>query len=172
MSNLQAADNILDDGVELNVNELAAFDELYDELFSDYFSDEVINSFSHSGLIHICGYVSSQLKTRINCKDCLEVFRCSEISSDASENPYFVEINRGGLSVPANLCLQLGKLAYLVMAKLICEKYETAFVAYSNQRKLIIHILEQSLFLLDIGNEECGICGLSLIHISEPTRPY
>ena len=120
-----------------------------------------MNSISHCELIHICGYVSSQLKIQINCKDCLEVFRCAEVSSHASKNQYSVEISIGGLSVPANLYLQLGKLAYLVMAKLICEKCETAFVACSNQQKLIIHFFQQSLFLLDIPNKECGICGSS-----------
>ena len=159
LSNLEVADDIFDDGVPLHVNELTAFDELYDDLFDDYFGDEVINSISHSGLIHVCGYISFQLKTWINCKDCLEIFRCSEVSSNASKNQYFEEINRGGLSLPANLCLQLGKLAYLVMAKLISEKYETAFVTSSNQRKLIIHFIEESLFLIDFPNKECETCG-------------
>ena len=98
------------------------------------------------------------MKTKLNCGECVKKF----LSDEKVDDQYFQEINRGGLSVPTNLCFQLGKLALPVMERLISSKYESSFILCNNQRKVFSHLLRESLFLIQdhySDDEKCFSCG-------------
>lgn len=148
-------DNVPDMSDEkIDQKELSLFDEFFDDLYDDFFTSSELE-ISDSGLIIVCGYASFKLKTKYKCEECMTQF----LSEDDSENEYFKEINRGGLTVPTDLCLELGKLAHRTLKMLISEKYESRFIQCSNQKRIMIHFLEESLFLLDINQDEkCVLC--------------
>ena len=149
----------LDDIVVHDENETFALDPLKHILFNDFFDDDLEDvGFPDSSLIYICGYVAFKMKTRIQCTECVALF----LSHSATEDQYFQEINRGGLSVPSDLCMELGGMAHLVMQRLISEKYEADFVKCANQREVFIWLLQESLFLINYPPEDkCTSCGKS-----------
>jgi len=154
------------DGNELDPEELKLFDEFYDDLFDDYFmlETEILETeIPDSGLIYVCGYIAFKRKTKISCNECQKIL----VSDEDTDNVYFQELNRGGLCVPSNLCIEIGKLTYFIIRKLISEKYENLFVTCSNQKKLIVHFLKESIFLLDVADEEYLMCGTCILRYFE-----
>lgn len=144
------------DDIVVDENENFALDPLKFILFNDFFDDDLEDfGFPDSSLIYICGYVAFKMKERVTCAECVALF----LSDSATQDQYFQEINRGGLSVPSDLCMELGGMALLVMQRLISEKYEAVFVQCTNQRELFIWLLQESLFLINYPHEDtCTSC--------------
>jgi hypothetical protein len=61
-------------------------------------------------LIYVSGYASFKLQTKVACKNCVELFLGIEFDST-----YVQIINRGGLTVPSNLVLGIGKHSLNIM---------------------------------------------------------
>lgn len=141
---------------EMNdVPESAAFDYKELDSFNDFFEEDFLQTeVPESGLIYVSGYVSFKMGKKLTCVECIAIF----ISDGIIDDQYFNDINRGGLRVPSNVSLELGTISNLVMQQLISKKYESSFVKSTNQKKLLLHLLEESLFLLDNADDKCSIC--------------
>jgi len=126
------------------------------DMYAGFFDDFQFNyrQIPEGEIIYVSGYVSFQMKQKVSCDVCVTMFA----SDEPIENKYFEDINRGGLSVPSNLCITLGLLANQIMQDLISEKYESVFVKSRNHRRVLMFLLEEALFFFDNVDDECTIC--------------
>lgn len=143
--------NDIDDSSELDPIELDSFRDFFED--EDFLEMEI----PYSGLIYVCGHVTYKLRRKLECQECVSMF----LSDEKIDDQYFQEIDRGGLCVPTDLCFQMGRLALLIMQRLISSKYEASFIICSNQRKILLHLLQESLpFLNDYfsHDDKCSTC--------------
>ena len=104
----------------VDVTEFTAFDqtelEEYYEFFDDDDEDLPILAEPQCALVMLSGFVSRKMARKLaDCQDCMDMFPPDESVPDQ----YFENIDRGGLTLPGDLCFQLGRISSCVMQKLI-----------------------------------------------------
>lgn len=146
-------------------DECTAENSFLDELtnYSDFFDDDFEElEFSESVLIFVSGYTAFKMKHKLNCSQCCKLV----VSTDNIENEYFRKIDQGGLTVPSNLVLSIGKLCLHIMQQLISEKFESIFVLSKNPKKLMIHLAVEGFSYSDeivpFLGKNCSTCGAEI----------
>jgi hypothetical protein len=129
--------------------------KLYEILELEYL-DSV--QFDKSGFLYVSGYISFKLAHKNKCQSC-----CQLLSKQSTNDLYFEEINRGGLSVPSDFILNIASHVIGIMNNLISEPYEDIFLT-SNCQKYILHNLSMKAsesdtsLIVDLTNK-CHECG-------------
>ena len=128
--------------------------------------DVCISDSELSALVFVAGYVGFKLKRKLSCVDCrLELFsekalEC-ELPSDESFN-YIADIDRGGLTWPTDLLLNIVVQSIIAFKCLVSQKHATHFNLAENQRAITSGVaLQRCLSVLDISGK-CSGCGVSM----------
>lgn len=125
-------------------------------VLDDNYLDNV--DFDKSGLLYVCGYISFKITTNIQCKSCISLV----VSPMNTDDVYFQTINRGGLSVPSDFVVCIGKHVLGIMQTLISEEFEETFLLSSDHRRDLvtlaeIGILNDNSIVVDLSKScECG----------------
>lgn len=82
-----------------------------------------ITSDIESSILYIGGYAAFKIASRTKCMQCT-LFA----SSDCTDDSFFNEINRGGLTVPSAFVVRIGRHAFKIAYGLFSELYETLFL--------------------------------------------
>lgn len=124
---------------ETSEEELAQYTDFFEAGFETV-------SHPESELIYISGYAAFKMKHHLKCSACIETF----VSAEDTNDKYFREINRGGLSVPSDLLLIVAKLCLFVMQRLIQEDFEPKFIRSPNQKRLMFSlIMKEGFYIVD-----------------------
>jgi hypothetical protein len=94
---------------------------------------------------------------------CISYSTCASYLSGADINDdYFIQINRGGLTVASDLILELAKLTLSIMNGLTSEKYEENFLRDKSHKlilsKLILESVTRNQVLNSFFNACCPTC--------------
>jgi hypothetical protein len=119
---------------------------------------EIYNRYiDESAIIYISGYATFKICRKISCSTCASYLSGADINDD-----YFIQINRGGLTVASDLILELAKLTLSIMNGLTSEKYEENFLRDKSHKlilsKLILESVTRNQVLNSIFNACCPTC--------------
>lgn len=82
-------------------------------LDSSYLNTE----FEESSLLYVSGYAAFSVKFKISCCVC-----ASNLESDDSDGSYVSDINRGGLTLPSEMCIAVGRHVFCIGFELRVRK--------------------------------------------------
>jgi hypothetical protein len=119
---------------------------------------EIYNRYiDESAIIYISGYATFKICRKISCSTCASYLSGADINDD-----YFIQINRGGLTVASDLILELAKLTLSIMNGLTSEKYEENFLRDKSHKlilsKLILESVTRNQVLNSFFNACCPTC--------------
>lgn len=95
----------------------------------------------HSRLTYVSGYGLFHTLKNIKCA------LCSEASQQlVSKDEYFNELNRGGITVPTNTIIEVGRHMFCVFNKIISQKdLEDEFLKVGDQKSILISLFKLSI---------------------------
>lgn len=130
------------------------------ENLQDFLDVELSDINEEPSLLYICGYASHKLSMRTDCGDCTEL-----LTQPCTDDVYFNELNRGGLSIPSVAIIRVGVIAHAVMKHLISEEHEKLFLENKHQKNLFVslakHYVLQDTELKEFVDDVCH-CGNSV----------
>lgn len=124
----------------------------------------------HYPVVYVSGYVAFKMNSKLNCCGCSNF-----ISTECTDCEMFQEINRGGLSVPSDLLIDICLKVYSVMQLLISAEYEQKFIECKAQKLLLIELAQKLLkdtLEIDYHNVFCEVCEKPANVIMSLALPY
>lgn len=135
------------------IDDYTVFSKIVNHNFID------IVDIDNPALIYICGYAAFKIKHRLHCKLCCEFVESKNYDTC---NIYFLDLNRGNLTIPSDTIILIGQHIYGIMQYLISNEYENAFLSVTHQQQLLLKLVAESLnrnnLTANILNDTC-ICG-------------
>lgn len=120
----------LEENNDIQKNEKEIDNLFYDILNTDYLGNLKCDE---SGFLYICGYVSFKVNAKMKCNSC----KCALINTNACDDAYFNDINRGKLSVPSDFVLGVCKHVLGIVQALVSKEYEEHFLLTNHQKNVI-----------------------------------
>lgn len=117
------------------------------------------NVVDKSSVLYISGYAAFKVKSMINCDICSAKVH----SSDDLGDQYFMELDRGALTVPTHEVITFAEYVIRMTVLLMSKKYESKFLLHGHQKKLLCKLVKDTIqktdpLLYQLFNEECS-CG-------------
>jgi hypothetical protein len=110
------------------------------EVLSEIENEDIPIDFD--ALIYVCGYAAFNVNNKLNCENWAAILIGDEFDSEYVQN-----INRGGLTVPSNIVIAIGKHALKTMHSLVSPQLETMFVNLSeNHHALLRHVVKMNIY--------------------------
>ena len=91
-------------------------------------------SFEMSAIIYICGYAVRKLSQKTTCESCL-----NPLKSVKADDPYFDDLQRGGLIVPSDKLIILC-ISMVGIFTLLSEHHKEEFMKCSNHQRILIDL--------------------------------
>ncbi|GBN90508.1 hypothetical protein AVEN_67663-1 [Araneus ventricosus] len=99
---------------------------------------------------YLAGYCSHAALKKTKCSYCLQKL-ITDKESISHDNYKLIDVkDRGGLLYPSKIVVNAVIHTYIVVQKLISEKYEDKFIQVLNQRSLVVNLVEDILVTKDI----------------------
>lgn len=113
-----------------------------DDFMSIFDNDILQTEIDESSFLYISGYVAFKAVSKMSCLLCISILKSENTETD---DKYFQELNRGGLTHPSGTVLEVGRHIFGVMTILISSQFEEHFLAHNKQKELLISLTKFSL---------------------------
>ena len=113
-----------------------------------------------SSLFFISGYAAFKIASSTKCSLCNDFIQCDDEVND----PYFNELNRGGLTVPRSYVVEISRHLLSILRILISAEFEKDFLKHGKQRELLMKLTAFAIetrdpTLLANFHDKCAVCG-------------
>ena len=124
----------------------------------------LISDAEMSSIVFIAGYVGFKLKSKLSCIDCrLELLTDRALECDFPRDEsfnYLASIDRGGLTWPTELMVEIVAQTIIVFKCLVSAKYCKQFNMLTNQRSIMTHLACQRCIQVAVLSGKCSSCGI------------
>jgi len=124
-----------------------------------------------SAIVFIAGYVAFKMRSKITCIDCqLELLTQRALECDYPVNDtfdYMFKIDRGRLTWPTELMVDVVVQTIIVFKCLTSDKYNKQFIAASNQRSIVAKLALQRCQQVVYMAYQCSTCNSSMTDLAE-----
>ena len=125
-----------------------------------------------SSIVFIAGDVRFKLKSKLSCIDCrLELLTDRALECDFPRDEsfnYLASIDRGGLTWPTELMVEIVAQTIIVFKCLVSAKYCKQFNMLTNQRSILTHLACQRCIQVAVLSGKCSSCGIVIADLAKP----
>lgn len=145
---------------------------------SEAVTDDEFNQFTHvlpesehvqlenevvKGLVFVAGYCAFKILPKFPCEACKRELSTGDklqLEGTDETKTYLAAIDRGGLTWPSDLLVQICTGSYTIFQSIINNvQLEHAFLRCNNQRKLLLQLLNQHFKDIGLCETSCKTCG-------------
>jgi hypothetical protein len=132
----------------------------------------LISDAEMSSIVFIAGYVGFKLKSKLSCIDCrLELLTDRALECDFPRDEsfnYLASIDRGGLTWPTKLMVEIVAQTIIVFKCLVSAKYCKQFNMLTNQRSIMTRLACQRCIQVAVLSGKCSSCGIVISDLAKP----
>ena len=117
-------------------------------------------------LIFLGGYIGKKFKKSVACDSCVnELVSKDRMPYDAKNTnfAYLEALDRGGLTLPTQILVDVLVVVFRVFQCLISCKHEKQFTTIRNQKQVIFHLSTEKLRLNPVTGGACTTCGKKIM---------
>ena len=132
----------------------------------------IITDADMSEIVFIARYVGYKLKSKLSCIDCrLELLTDQTLDCDFPGDEsfnYMANIDRGGLTWPTELMVDIVAQSIIVFKCLVSPKYCKQFNMLTNQRSVLAQLASERCIQVAVLSGKCSSCGVTLVDLAKP----